>query len=33
VPLGARNSVGNKTLVTMETPSLNALIYRGTPNC
>lgn len=27
VPLGTRNSVGNKTLVNLETPSLNALVY------
>ena len=33
VPLGAPNSVGSKTLVNLETPSLNALIYPDTPNC
>lgn len=31
VPLGAPNSVGNKTIVNLETPSLNALIYPDTP--
>lgn len=30
VYLGARNQVGNKTLVNLETPSLNALIYPTT---
>ncbi len=33
VPLGAPNSVGNKTLVNLETPSLNALILPSTPTC
>lgn len=33
VPLGALNSGGAKTLVSLETPSLNALIYRDTPTC
>lgn len=33
VPLGAPNSVGSKTLVNLETPSLNALIYPDTPTC
>ena len=33
VPLGAPNSVGNKTLVNLETPSLNAIILPSTPTC
>lgn len=33
VPIGLPNSVGNKTTVNLQTPSLNALIYRYLGTC